>query len=79
MSNDNHPDAKPYWTEMDLFDLANCIRLGDSVEEIADFLSRPLSEVHCKIVELTESGELGRRLAKLVRKPVVLAGGLAGC
>ena len=52
---------------MDLFDLANCIRIGDPVEEIADFLCRPVSEVHDKIVELERSGELARRIAETAK------------
>ena len=55
------------WQEMDLFDLANCIRIGDPVEEIADFLCRPVSEVHAKIVELERSGELARRIAETAK------------
>ena len=28
------------WSQMDLLDLANCIRLNDPVEEIASFMCR---------------------------------------
>jgi hypothetical protein len=37
---EDHPDlntGKP-WSEMDLFDLANCVRLKQPVEEIAGYL-----------------------------------------
>jgi hypothetical protein len=50
------------WSEMDLFDLANCVRLKDPVEEIASFLCRSRREVHQKIAELERSGELARRI-----------------
>jgi hypothetical protein len=36
-------------------------------EEIADFLCRPVSEVHDKIVELGRSGELERRVAETAK------------
>jgi hypothetical protein len=61
------PNAGRSWSEMDLFDLANCVRLHQSVEEMADFLCRPVSEVHDKIVELDRSGELERRVAETAR------------
>ena len=61
--NQSDPNAGRPWSAWDLFDLANCIRVGDTVEEIADFLCRPVSEVHDKIVELERSGELERRVA----------------
>ena len=37
---ENRPDLNSGnpWPEMDLFDLANGVRLGDPVEEIAGFL-----------------------------------------
>ena len=40
------------WSEMDLFDLANELRLNRSIEFIADFLSRSPREVREKIAEL---------------------------
>ena len=52
---------------MDLFDLANCLRLKQDIEEIADFLCRPVSEVHDKIVELERSGELQQRIAETAK------------
>jgi len=61
------PNPGSPWSEMDLFDLANCVRLKQSVEEIADFLCRPVSEVHDKIVELDRSGELERRVAETAK------------
>jgi hypothetical protein len=50
------------WSEMDLFDLANSVRLRDSVEEIAGFLCRSRREVREKIAELEQSGEMARRV-----------------
>jgi hypothetical protein len=50
------------WSEMDLFDLANCIRLRQPVEEIAGFMCRSRREVRDKIAELEQSGELARRV-----------------
>jgi hypothetical protein len=50
------------WSEMDLFDLANCVRLKDPVEEIASFLCRSRREVREKIAELERTGELARRI-----------------
>jgi hypothetical protein len=52
--------GKP-WSEMDLFDLANSVRLGDPIDEIAGFLCRSRREVRDKIAELKQSGELDRR------------------
>jgi hypothetical protein len=69
MSSDNiedRPDlntGKP-WSEMELFDLANCVRLRQRVEEIAGFLRRSRREVREKIAELQQSGELARRVAE---------------
>jgi hypothetical protein len=40
------------WSEMDLFNLKNWLCLGDSIEMIADFLSRDLAEVEAKVREL---------------------------
>jgi len=40
------------WSEMDLFDLANSIRVKTAVEEIARFLCRSGREVREKIAEL---------------------------
>ena len=50
------------WSEMDLFDLANCVRLNNPIEEIADFLCRSRREVREKLAELERSGELARRI-----------------
>jgi hypothetical protein len=50
------------WSEMDLFDLANSVRLKNSIEEIATFLCRSRREVRDKIAELERSGELARRI-----------------
>ena len=50
---------------MELFDLANCVRLRQPVEEIATFLCRSRREVRDMIVELDKTGELERRVAEL--------------
>ena len=50
------------WSEMDLFDLANCVRLRQPVEEIAGFMCRSRREVRDKIAELKQAGELERRV-----------------
>jgi len=50
------------WSEMDLFDLANCVRLNNPIEEIADFLCRSRREVREKLAGLEASGELARRI-----------------
>lgn len=52
------------WGEMGLFDLANCVRLNYSVEQMADFLCRSRREVREKLGELERSGELRRLVAK---------------
>jgi hypothetical protein len=52
------------WSEMDLFDLVNCVRLHQSLEEIVDFLCRPVSEVHYRIVELEQMGQPERWVAE---------------
>jgi hypothetical protein len=44
------------WSEMDLFDLANSIRLKNPIEEIAQFLCRSGREVREKTAELERSG-----------------------
>jgi hypothetical protein len=56
------------WSEMDLFDLANSIRLGDSVEEIAKFQCRSRREIREKIAELEQKGELAARIADADRR-----------
>ena len=38
MVEESDPNAGRPWQEMDLFDLANSIRINDPIEEIADFL-----------------------------------------
>ena len=43
--------GKP-WSEMDLVDLANCLELGEPVEQIADFLCSDAEEVEAKVAEL---------------------------
>jgi hypothetical protein len=56
------------WSEMELFDLANSIRLGDDVPEIATFLCRSRREVREKIAELEQKGELAERIADADRR-----------
>ena len=66
---EDRPDlntGKP-WSEMDLFDLANSVRLGDSIEEIATFLCRSRREVRDKIAELEQTGELEKRVAETAK------------
>ena len=50
------------WSEMDLFDLANSVRLNNPIEEIASFLCRSQREVREKIADMERSGELARRV-----------------
>ena len=52
------------WSEMDLFDLANEIRLNRSIEFIADFLCRSPREVREKMAELERRGVLQSLIAK---------------
>jgi hypothetical protein len=58
------PDDRPNlnsdtpWSEVEAFDLANCIRLNQSIAEIANFLCRSRREVRDKIAELERTGEL---------------------
>ena len=40
------------WSEMDIRDLQNAIRRGETTEEIATFLCRDIDEVQAKITEL---------------------------
>jgi len=61
---EDRPDlnAGKEWSEMDLFDLANSVRLKNRIEEIAMLLCRSRREVRDKIAELERSGELARRI-----------------
>jgi hypothetical protein len=43
----------------------NCVRLGDTIDEIAGFLCRSRREVRDKIAELKQSGELERRVREI--------------
>jgi hypothetical protein len=65
MDIDDTPDANSgnAWSEVDLSDLANCVRLRECIEEIATFLCRSRREVREKIAELEQSGELAKRVA----------------
>jgi hypothetical protein len=47
----NLNSGKP-WSEMDLADLWNCMRLGDPIWKIADFLCRDADEVREKVAEI---------------------------
>jgi hypothetical protein len=47
---------------MDLFDLANGVRLNNPIEEIAMFRCRSRREVRDKIAELKPTGEPTRRI-----------------
>jgi hypothetical protein len=58
------PDDRPNlnsdtpWSEVEAFDLANCMRLNQSIEETANFLCRSRRELREKIAELERTGEL---------------------
>ena len=56
------------WSEMDLFDLSNSIRLGDDIPEIATLLCRSRREVRDKIAELEQKGELAARIADAAKR-----------
>src|SRR5260370_16789954 len=58
------------WSQMDLLDLANCIRLNDPVEEIASFMYRSRREIRDKIAELERSGELPGLIEKAAAEAV---------
>ena len=49
----NINSGKP-WSEMDLADLADCLKLGEPVEQIADFLCRDAEEIEAKMAELRQ-------------------------
>ena len=42
------------WSEMDLADLTDCLKLGEPIEQIADFLFRDAKEVEAKVAELRQ-------------------------
>jgi hypothetical protein len=69
---ENLPDMNSgeKWSEMDLPDLANCIRLNDPVEEIASFMCRSRREIRDKIAELERSGELPGLIEKAAAEVV---------
>jgi hypothetical protein len=69
---DNRPDLNTgtKWSEIDLLDLANCIRLNDPVEEIASFMCRSRREIRDKIAELERSGKLSRLVEEAAREAV---------
>jgi hypothetical protein len=55
------------WSQMDLLDLANCVRLNDPVEEI---VCRSRREIRDKIAELERSGELPGLIEKAAAEAV---------
>jgi hypothetical protein len=52
------------WAEVEVFELANCIRLNQPIGEIANFLCRARREVREKIAELDRTGELRQLVDK---------------
>ena len=58
------------WSEMDLADLANCLRVNDPIEEIADFMCRSRREIRDKIAELEQSGELPRLIERAAAEAI---------
>ena len=45
-------NAGKEWSPMDVIDLRQCIKTGDSAEETAQFLHRSVGEVREKAIEL---------------------------
>ena len=70
---ENQPDLNTgkAWSDMDLWDLANCVRLNDPGEEIAAFMCRSRQEIRDKIGELESPGELNRWMGKAAAEVVV--------
>jgi len=68
-SDDDRPDVNTgnEWFEMDLFDLANSVRLQNPIEEIAGFLCRSRREVREKIVITNRSCRASRLETRLFR------------
>ena len=64
------PVYRQKMSQMDLLDLANCIRLNDPVEEIASFMCRSRREIREKIAELERSGERPRLIEKAAAEAV---------
>jgi hypothetical protein len=64
------PVYRQKMSQMDLLDLANCIRLNDPVEEIASFMCRSRREIREKIAELERSGELPGLIEKAAAEAV---------
>src|ERR1700741_3924772 len=58
------------WSEMDLLDLGNCVRLNQPVEEIASFMCRSRREIRDKIAELERSGELAHLVERAASEAV---------
>src|SRR5438270_153876 len=69
---ENRPDINSgeKWSEMDLLDLANCIRLNDAVDEIASFMCRSRREIREKTADLERSGELPGLIEKAAAEAV---------
>jgi hypothetical protein len=74
---ENRPDLNTgkEWSQMDLLDLANCIRLIGPVEEIAAFMCRSRREIRDKIAELHQSGPP----AQIRTSPIRASGSYLGC
>jgi len=64
---DDRPDVNTgkEWSEMDLFDLADSVRLKNPIEEVATFLCRSRREIRDKIAELERSAELAGRIEEI--------------
>jgi len=58
------------WLEMDLLDLANCVRLKQPIKEIADFMCRTQREISERLAELQQSGELAGLIEKAAAEAV---------
>jgi hypothetical protein len=69
---ENRPDLNTgtKWSEMDLLELGNCVRLSQPVDEIAGFMCRSRREIRDKIAELQRSGELARLVERAAREAV---------
>jgi hypothetical protein len=56
------------WSESQLLDLANSLRLGDDIPEIAAFLCRSRREIREKIAELEQKGELAKLMIRTAQE-----------
>ena len=62
-------NSRTKWSEMDLLDLGNGVRLNQSVEEIASFMCRSRREIRKKMAELGRSGELVKWVERAEAEP----------